>query len=472
MAGSPKTPVQLAMEADNGPIEEAARIDPRLYNAKLARFKADSRGTPKKLRESQVDIKLIGKANKQTGVVKYTAPRDSKSHATNVKHLKLSPNDISFPDRSIEQAKMKLFKCAPNDAFETPGWLFKWMSAMVGANVSNFTDPCPLGHNTVDGLKVERWLAADGTPAIRVYVNPPFSTAFDWIEKLCQQIEQFGIDAILLIPVNVYFGPHGIERSAKWLSYYSRCHFSLLSQNDYVSGAAHGWCKWGENLIEGGFTGGPPSGVVMARVSKGSGDSVQRANEAGKSVIREYKARRKVKAAPLTDAAKIKQLTAVIKQQDDQLKIVTCELAAATAVAEQLKLAEEIIEIHENSGEDIIAPDADDDSVSSVASSGKNWQEAFPDIVATPWDSDEDTEQFKQFSGRDASHRWTASDFVNPPFSEPEPELEDGPPLEPELEPEPPLELEDGPAPEPEPEPEAEPPLIVQAYDAGSPDFY
>ena len=92
MAGSPKTPVQLAMEADNGPIEEAERndemlealdnidvlaperaihaIDPRLYNAKLARFKADSRGTPKKLRESQVDIKLIGKANKQTGVVK------------------------------------------------------------------------------------------------------------------------------------------------------------------------------------------------------------------------------------------------------------------------------------------------------------------------------------------------------------------------------------------------------------------
>ena len=121
MADSPKTPVQLAMEADNGPIEEAERIDPRLYNAKLARFKADSRGTPKKLRESQVDIKLIGRANKQTGVVKYTAPRDSKSHATNVKHLKLSPNDLSFPDRSIEKAKMKLFKCAPNDAFETPG---------------------------------------------------------------------------------------------------------------------------------------------------------------------------------------------------------------------------------------------------------------------------------------------------------------------------------------------------------------
>ena len=229
----------------------------------------------------------------------------------------------------------------------------------------------------------------------------------------------------------------------------------------------------------------------MIRVSKGSGDSVQRANEAGKSVIREYKARRKVKAAPLTDAAKIKQLTAVIKQQDDQLKIVTCELAAATAVAEQLKLAEEIIEIHENSGEDFIAPDADDDSVSSVASSGKNWQEAFPDIVATPWDSDEDTEQFKQFSGRGASHRWTASDFVNPPFSEPEPELEDGPPLEPELEPElesepqpepvPVPELEDWPPLEPEPElepplepaPEPEPePLVVQAYDAGSPHFY
>ena len=207
----------------------------------------------------------------------------------------------------------------------------------------------------------------------------------------------------------------------------------------------------------------------MARVSKGSGDSVQRANEAGKSVIREYKARRKVKVAPLTDAAKIKQLTAVIKQQDVQLKIVTCELAVATAVADQLKLAEEIIDIHENNGEDITTPDADDDSVSSVASSGKNWLEAFPNIVATPWDSDEDTEQFKQFSGRGASHRWTASDFVNPPFSEPElePELESESQPEPEPEPE----LEDWPPLEPAPEPEPEP-LVVQAYDAGSPDFY
>ena len=220
----------------------------------------------------------------------------------------------------------------------------------------------------------------------------------------------------------------------------------------------------------------------MARVSKGSGDSVQRANEAGKSVIREYKARRKVKAAklaPLTDAAKIKQLTAVIKQQDDQLKIVTCELAAATAVAEQLKLAEEIIEIHENSGEDFIAPDADDDSVSSAESYSTNWIVACPELAdVAAWSDDDDTEQFKQFSGRGASHRWTASDFVNPPFSEPElepelesesqpepepvPELEDWPPLEPEPE------LEPGPPPELEPEP----PLIVQAYDAGSPDFY
>jgi hypothetical protein len=103
--------------------------------------------------------------------------------------------------------------------------------------------------------------------------------------------------------------------------------------------------------------------------------------------------------------------------------------------------------MHEHSGDDVaadaddeaaddVAADADDEaaddeddenaSVSSVATSGgTNWLEQDPDLVYEPWDSDEDGEAFKLFSGRGALVTpWTATDFVNPPFSEPELETE------------------------------------------------
>ena len=160
-------------------------------------------------------------------------------------------------------------------------------------------------------------------------------------------------------------------------------------------------------------------------------------------------------------------------------------------LTEELQLAAELIDMHEHSGDDVAADDvapagrgddadvdaADDaSSVSSVASSGTNWLERFPDVVVTPWDSDEDTEQYKLFSGRGHGALVTF----------PEPELE--PELEPVSEPEPESQLEFYPPdlnrrrlkmlqksssipPFSEPEPEPELP-VVMGYDAeGSPDW-
>ena len=147
--------------------------------------------------------------------------------------------------------------------------------------------------------------------------------------------------------------------------------------------------------------------------------------------------------------------------------------AKIAELAEELKLAEEIISMHENSGDDGAptrrgddADDAaaDDDSVSSTESYSTNWIVAFPELAdVTAWSDDDDIEAFRLFSGRGYGALALESEPEPEPEPVPVPELEDWPPLEPEPELEPPLE----PAPEPEPEP-----LVVQAYDAGSPDFY
>ena len=126
---------------------------------------------------------------------------------------------------------------------------------------------------------------------------------------------------------------------------------------------------------------------------------------------------------------------------------------------------------------------------SSDTSSGTNWLEENPELAANvPWDSDEDIDGFRQFSGRGdlVTPDGQAADFVNPPFSAGFRGLEAQKDPEPEPEPEPEKaarprfldrldrqqqEWDVAPTPEPEPEPELVSVVLRFVAEEGTPEW-
>ena len=245
------------------------------------RFKENLARTPTKYKPP-LDLKVI-KVSKSGIVSFHPLRKPSVTGTTSQDRMEFSPDHkmVVKADNSWAIEAMHKYGLKDTDVFITPDILKIFMSAMVGTDVSEWFDPAPARKVDWDGLHIE-WKS----PA---YCNPPFSLTYQWIEKCVQQVLK-GCDVILLISAVDYLVVAGVDRRKMWKDFRSRVHFQILACGQNISDVVQKWFAWGENVILQEKTGGPMFGVVLLRLSIGSGDSVLKANPAAEKVISDFRA--------------------------------------------------------------------------------------------------------------------------------------------------------------------------------------
>ena len=245
------------------------------------RFKENLPRTPSKFKD--MDLKVITSSKTGDRVKFHPLRKPSVIGTSSQDRMVFSPDHkmVVKADNSWAIEAMNRYGLKDTDVFITPDILKKFLSAVVGSDVSEWFDPAPARKVDWDGLQID-WKSPS-------YCNPPFSLTYQWIEKCVQQVLK-GCDVILLISAVDYLVVAGVDRRKMWKDFRSRVHFQILACGQNISDVVQKWFAWGENVITQEKTGGPMFGVVLLRLSIGSGDSVLKANPAAEKVISDFRA--------------------------------------------------------------------------------------------------------------------------------------------------------------------------------------
>eukprot|EP01051_Picozoa_sp_SAG22_P001568 SAG22_NODE_62_length_23371_cov_84.500602_34_plen_537_part_00 len=251
----------------------------------VVRLSPDAKGSPIKMRDQNLFVRSVAKSGnityspKKTGgskkdqstttpdrllLVKKAPDKKSTVKKSTVKkstEKKVTTKKKEFVPDPIHLEMQDEFGILPNDIIFTLEPTYDYMSAMMGSDVKEFFDPCPGDRRNGrdwDGLKME-WKS----PA---YCNPPFSKAFDWLDKAVDQAEK-GVKVVMLVAADKVLFQQGLDRTAKFEDYKSRVHFECFSHTPDFQGANHKWMPWGNNMLTGEKCSASPFGTAIMLIT-------------------------------------------------------------------------------------------------------------------------------------------------------------------------------------------------------------